>query len=229
MYCTETKQAKISYSFGDGEQRLYLNRFCPFEVRVKDGLPSRFPDWNGLANVYTYYPNEYGQNPQLYTFRCAFWDFNVLNGQGIQHWYPNLSQSNELLGFWRGDYNPLLPGAELILPVLVDSSPYVISGRPIPPTASLEIIHDGSVIYSDFGPAPCSYGVKCGNGCDEDRELTVTEVSNYPGTWCLTQDEMNKLRHANRVLERAERNINEYIKELNAENDRLRNANRGNP
>lgn len=219
MYCTETKQAKISYSFGDGEQRLYLNRFCPFEVRVKDGLPSRFPDWNGRANVYTFFPNQYGVDPLLYVFRCAFWDLNVLNGQGIQHWYPVLSNSNNLVGFRRGDYNDLLPGAQLVLPVLVDSYPYTVSGSPIPATACLEIIHNGSVIYSDFGPAPCYYSVKCGNGCDEDRELTVTEVSNYPGTWCLTSNEIQKLEDVALIARRgewqAQKDLEEFRREMN--------------
>lgn len=224
MFCTETKQARLSYQFYGGEGRLYLIRQSPFEVKIKEGLPGRYPHWNGMANRWRQQAITGGGSGDSFAeFAGAFYTTGGPRGAGRHFYSPSVDRTGAVTGFYVSDYSEPSQDGTVYPLALVSSTPFTMGGLGlIRPTATIEVLFEGRVIFSDFGPGPASYKVSCGNGCVEDEEITVTEVSSYPGHWCLTEEEMNKLRRADRILQNTGKNLDNHLRELNAENDRLR-------
>ncbi len=230
-YCQTSNQAKVSYTFGGKTDRLYLCRKCPFEIRISRG-PVGFPgEWGG-------------QIPYWEVRTTAPWADSTGISGGFSGFGPvrlPTSQSSCAFSFTAvsfdddGDILRVYPsswtydfGTSVCELIPAGSSPAPTKNEPPEAVFKIEVIHEGKVIYSDSGTGECRYSVKCGNGCDEDRELTVTEVANYPGTWCLTEDELRRLGRAGDELRRLNQGMTAAAKKidnLNRELDKTNNAN----
>lgn len=229
--CTKEKKAVIEYGFGNEQSKIYLARKTPVEVKAGWGMPPRF--YPGDASTYktaevwiSIGGGPYTRQPGRYSWCYETPVNDPIEGEIIQGYIIQPGNQVEppsiVLGGVRrpdGFANGSTTNYQLRN---TESRPIFGSDGTTEGLGFIEIWLAGVATYKDFGKGQAWYKVKCGNGCVEDEEIQVTEVSSYPGHWCLTDEQMSKLRGADRVLKRTGENLDSYLKDLNAENDRLR-------
>lgn len=171
--CGDSSGATVYYTFAGGAERQYLAEQCPITVQV-----STTPRMTAL---------DFNPNGAIFNFAFKYYQTDGIQGQGFAllglEDAPGGGPKSSIpviLGF-----NYLISRAETGTSLIyLGSSPYAPpAGNPRPRwnRCTIQVFHEGNLIFSDQGPAPCHYRIKC--DCEEG-ELRIPSAE-PPGYECF--------------------------------------------
>lgn len=228
--CTKEKKAIIEYGFGNERSKIYLARKTPVEVKTGWGMPpTYYPPNSTTYKTAEVWESTVGGGVFAFKHYYAFgWEVpenHPIEGKGIRAYYLSPGRGNEPPSISYGDFrsgDQFFQGEQYYQQLRNVQARELFGGDGMSDGIGyIEIFLDGVASYKDFGKGQAWYKVNCGNGCAEDEEVEITEINEYPGHWCLTNEQLNRMRsladkynREGRKLKTQEREIDKQIRQM---------------
>ncbi|MBW4642924.1 MAG: hypothetical protein KME23_08000 [Goleter apudmare HA4340-LM2] len=170
MVCNSGDKPEITYQFGSKPERKYKSEFSPIEVVTKSVPVPGSGNYSNVGYTITFASSQCS-GPCVFDVH----DYKIVSYEGQPAVLPWFCGEN--------NFRPSIQVTVLNTPNQTitrnNNSPCLVGKLE---RCSIQILHNGSVIFQDQGDCPVSYSVKCGN-CPEGTEEIKTNI--YPGYCCL--------------------------------------------
>lgn len=174
-YCNEGQEPTVIYQFKDGGKKEYKSKVSPIEVSVKEAPIQGTENYNFEGFEISF---DIPFNPSV---RIVVRDYMLFT-------YPdpnNPSIIYDVIKFISCDATEFdeqdLAGIG-VYPETIVINPNIKCPNPAENKCTIEVKHEGQIIFKDQGNCPCSFKVKCGN-CDEG--FIECPHPGYPGYCCI--------------------------------------------
>ena len=177
MACSKGDKPIITYKFSNGNNRIYQSDFSPIDVITKTAPVESSDKWSEEGYDVTIRSTQFSGGVGTRTVR----DYMTFSRGNALYVVTLPCGQSDYPRDENGDFAGLIELNNGNPAITIDNSKKCPG---IPPTTrcSLQIIHNGQVLFQDQGNCPVTYSVQCGK-CPPGKYECYSPI--YPGYCCL--------------------------------------------